>query len=66
MSAGTEAVEVAAFMDHADRCRRQAQRGLNAPEPWARGSDGQRNEHRPTAGAGNTLPVLLPFRFAES
>lgn len=33
----TEVVEVAAFIDHTDRCRPQAQHGLNAWEAWACG-----------------------------
>lgn len=33
----TEAIDVAVFINHTDRCRPQAQRGLNAPEPWACG-----------------------------
>lgn len=33
----TKVVEVAAFIDHTDRCRLQAQRGLNARELWACG-----------------------------
>lgn len=33
----TKVVEVAAFIDHTDRCRLQAQRGLNARVLWACG-----------------------------
>lgn len=37
MATCTEVVEVAAFINHPDRRRPQAQRGLNVLEPWAHG-----------------------------
>lgn len=59
MAICTKVVEVAAFIDHTDRCRLQAQRGLNAREfgrlaTWCRSGPVSQLQR-----AGDTLPATL-------